>query len=227
MKKAGLVVSVAVLLVCGCGSSFMVAAQSMATSSPVTLFSPNKHRGEQLKSCVTFAQSRERMRAARGSLCDLYYGHLYAGDDWDWFQSAANPGQRSLVRDLGALDWNDSFTIPIIEPLPKLKPGEVRNITVDTSGADGADGAPGADGDGVVRPRPGENVQRPPKRDGKPKIDPVFAKAILGHLYVMHVVDDVSDFYVLFRIDALTRGDNCTISWRLVPAPESPTAQKQ
>jgi hypothetical protein len=230
MKKVRLFLAGAFLvLLCGCGSSFMVAAQSQVTSSTVIIFSPIKHRGEQLKPCVRFVSNRERLIAARGSLCDLYYGNLYSGDDWDWFQSAANPGQRSLVRDLGALDWNDSFAVPIVEPLPKLKPGEQRNITVDTSGLDGADGEDGADGDRIVRHRPsrGETIQIPPKSYGKPKVDPVFAKAILGHLYVIHVVDDVSDFYVLFRIEALERGDNCTISWRVVPTPGSQTVEKQ
>jgi hypothetical protein len=240
MKKAGLLVSGAcLLLLCVCAGSCTVAAQSMATSSTVTLYSAIKHRNEQLRSCVNFAETRARMNASGGSLCDLYYGNMYAGDDWDWFQSSPQRGHRSLVRDLGALAWTDRFTVPIVEPLPKLKPGEQRSISVDTSGADGADGAPGArgrdaaDADGVVRPRESpepsrvENRERPPKHDGKPKIDPVFAKAILGHLYVIHVVDDVSDFYALFRVEALARGDNCTISWKLIPAPEAQTSQRK
>jgi hypothetical protein len=115
----------------------------------------------------------------------------------------------------------------------KLKPGERRQIGVDTSGADGADGrdglpgARGEDGDGAVRSRPTQarsvpiEPSRPPsgpKRDGKPKIDPLFVKAIPGHMYVIHVVDDVNDFYALFRVEELESGDNCTISWKRITA---------
>jgi hypothetical protein len=131
------------------------------------------------------------------------------------------------------------FTVPVIEPLPKLKPGERRRVSIDASGADGADGEPGrpgargADGDGVVRDdvmrepaaRDLENPDIPqaslprPKRDGKPKVDPMFVKAIVGHMYVIHVVDETRDFYVLFRVESLERGDNCTISWRRIEPP--------
>lgn len=161
----------------------------------------------------------------RGAPWDLAYGLLRAGDDFDWFQSAGAGDNRSLIRDLGELKWSDVFTVPVIEPLPKLKPGEQRTITVDSSGADGADGAPGADGDGVVRAQPTRNSG--PKHDGKPRVDPIFVKAIVGHLYAIHVVHEASDFYALFRVDALTRGDNCTISWRLVPAPATNTVRKE
>jgi hypothetical protein len=58
-----------------------------------------------------------------------------------------------------------------------------------------------------------------PKRDGKPKIDPAFVKAIVGHVYVIHVVDDTRDLYALFRVEELQRGDYCTVSWKLIPEP--------
>jgi hypothetical protein len=38
---------------------------------------------------------------------------------------------------------------------------------------------------------------------------------------VIHVVDDKRDFYALFRVDKLQRGDNCTISWKMIPASQS------
>jgi hypothetical protein len=178
----------------------------------VSLYSPNKHPNENLKSCLNFQTGNTMSRSAR---CDLRYGALYAGDELDWFESSTASGDRSVIRDLGLLDWTDDYKVSRVEPLAKLKAGEQRHITVDTSGADGADGA---DGDGVPRPK-----ARPsrPKNDGKPKVDPLFVKALVGHLYVIHVVDDVRDFYALFRVEALERGDNCTMSWRLIPAPET------
>jgi hypothetical protein len=51
-------------------------------------------------------------------------------------------------------------------------------------------------------------------------------KAIVGHLYAIHVVTDTQDFYALFRVEALTRGDNCTVSWRWVPAPAAQTTRE-
>jgi len=215
MRNAVLIfLGAVVYLFCLSASSYVSAQQPQESS--VTLYSVNKHRGKQLKSCVNFKV------APTGSLrapCDLRYGALYAGDNLDWFESSGAAGHRSVIKDLGEQTWNTYFEVPAVEPLPKLKPGEQRHVTIDTSGADGADGAPGADGDGVVRPRPRPATDQRPKHDGKQKIDPMFVKAVLGHIYVIHVVDDSRDFYVLFRVEALERGDNCTVSWKLIPAP--------
>ena len=116
----------------------------------------------------------------------------------------------------------------MVIPFPKLKPGENRVLTFDLSGADGADGADGAngangaDGDGVVRNRqtgeayPKSGKPAPPKRpkhDGKPKIDPSWVKAVVGHMYVIHIDGSSSrDFYVLFRVEEMKRGDVYTLS---------------
>jgi len=31
----------------------------------------------------------------------------------------------------------------------------------------------------------------------------------------------MASFYALFRVDKLVRGDNCTISWEVIAAPET------
>jgi len=197
----------------------MVVAIPASAQEKVTLHAPRKY-SEQNKTFVdfqkTFFDFQVGELAKRHAPWDLGYGLLRAGDDWDWFQSAGSADNRGIIRDLGTLEWTDQFAIPVIEPLPKLKPGERRTIGIDTSGADGADGSPGADGDGVVRARP---TNSPPKRDGKPKIDPIFVKAVAGHLYVIHVVSDTRDYYAAFRVEELVRGESCTISWRLITAP--------
>ena len=78
----------------------------------------------------------------------------------------------------------------------------------------------------VVRPRPQSSAApRRPKRDGQPKIDPMFVRAVVGHIYVIHVVDDVRDFYALFRVENLQKADQCTISWKLI-APPQPAERK-
>jgi hypothetical protein len=199
--------------------------------STVTLYSVHKHRGEQRNLCFNFQRGPSKSLRAD---CDLKYGLLYAGDELDWFESSTARDDRSVIKDLGDYSWTAEFTVPVVKPLPKLKPGTQRSFTVDTSGADGADGAPGApgksgaDGDGVVRTQkipvtPSASmiptVPARPKNDGKPKIDSVWVKAVSGHLYVIHVVDDTRDFYALFRVEELQRGDSCTISWKLIPEP--------
>jgi hypothetical protein len=183
---------------------------------------------------------------------DLDYGSLYVSEEHDWFQVSTAKGVRTAFRDLGKHDWTDSFSVPVVEPFPVLKEGEQRHVTVDASGRDGEDGAPGAqgaegedgapgvDGGGVTRPplpvtgaaRGPESLSEPrpprrPKHDGVPKVDPVFVKAVPGHMYVIRVVDADEDFYVLFRIESLVRGDNCTITWKRVPPPaQSASASK-
>ena len=53
----------------------------------------------------------------------------------------------------------------------------------------------------------------------------MFVKAIAGHMYVIRVVNETDDFYVLFRVEEIERGSKCTISWRMVPAPSAEIAQ--
>lgn len=210
----------------------------------VTLYSPLQYSHDQSRAFFDFQSGR---LAIHGAPWDLAYGLLRAGDDFDFFQSAGAHSNRGLIRDLGELKWTDQFEIPVIEPLPKLKPGEQRQISVDTSGADGADGrsaklgntddvfsrVPPPRNDFPVEPTtlPSPTIERAPdsrpKRDGKTKTSPVFIKAIVGHVYAIHVVNDTQDYYALFRVEAMTRGDNCTISWRLVPAPVAETVRKQ
>jgi hypothetical protein len=196
----------------------------------VTLYAKNKYKNDPRAFCFNFEAGSQ---VPEGRRCDLYYGTLYAGDDFDWFQSSAAGGNRSVIKDLGPQLWTSAFTVPDIEPFPKLKPGEQRHVIIDTSGADGADGAPGApgangaDADGVVRPTVNPPIAdlpaRRPKNDGKPKVDSLFVKAIVGDMYVIRVVDPLSDFYALFRVDSLERGDKCTISWRIIPPPQGGT----
>lgn len=238
MKSARLILVGAVMSLACLNTSL---AQPPAQDSSVTLYSVQKHRGEQRNFCLNFQKGPSTLSRAD---CDLAYGLLYAGDEFDWFQSASSQGNRSVIKDLGEHDWSTWFAVPVVEPLAKLKPGEQRNITVDVSGADGADGAPGArgapavpgaDADGVVRQKAtkadsadagASGTESPrPKRDGKPKVDPLFVKAIVGHIYVIHVVDDSRDFYALFRVEALQRGDNCTVSWKLIPEPMNPSSE--
>lgn len=190
----------------------------------VTLYALNKYPNDWSRSLFSFKTGAFVQDL---ELWDLNYGSLYVNDEWDWFSVSLATNARTAARDLGELSWGDYFEVPTVEPFPKLKEGETRTFKVDASGADGADGedgAPAVDGDGKVRPKPRKVVATDPpkvKRTGVPVVDPVLVKAIVGHMYVVRVVDNDSDFYVLFRVESLVRGDNCTITWKRIVSPES------
>jgi len=40
-------------------------------------------------------------------------------------------------------------------------------------------------------------------------------------MYVAHVVNDKEDFYALFRVDAIARGDYCVVSWKVIDQPRA------
>ena len=221
MLRLRLLFIASVIVLSGLSNSF---AQNSGT-----LFSPHKH-SEKRKVCLNF---KTGLSDSKNEPCDMEYGLLGINGDFDWFQSSAERKNRSVIRDLGSHFWTDSFAVPAVDPLPELKPGEQRNISIDVSGADGADGKPGKRGDPAGDALPSEankSASDPgsttsevlphlrPKNDGKPKIDPLFVKAIVGHMYVIHVVDENADFYALFRVDALNEGA-CNVSWKLIPAP--------
>ena len=227
MSRLRLLFIASVIVLSGLSNSF---AQNSGT-----LFSPHKHR-EKPRVCLNF---KTGLSDSKNEPCDMEYGLLGINGDFDWFQSSAERKNRSVIRDLGSHFWTDSFAVPAVDPLPELKPGEQRNISIDVSGADGADGKPGERGDpgpdGGTPAVPTETSGNKsagdpgrttpevlpalrPKNDGRPKIDPLFVKAIVGHIYVIHVVDDQSDFYAVFRVDALQEGA-CDVSWKLIPTP--------
>jgi hypothetical protein len=209
------------LVVCLSLSARAQTTAPQAASEPgvrrVTLYGPQAHGQDTSRALFSFKTGEY------GQSWDLNYGSLYVNEDHDWFEVPTREGVRTAFRDLGAHDWADSFEVPVVEPFPELKEGEQRTVRIDVSGADGEDGAPGADGDGVVRPDP---RPRRPKNDGVPKVDPIFVKAEVGHMYVIRVVEGDEDFYVLFRVESLVRGDNSTISWKRVSAPGPTTASK-
>lgn len=238
------------------GAAFVTLLLTIPVSAQdtATLYSSLQYNHDQSRAFFDFQKGEV---AKRGAPWDLAYGLLRAREEFDWFQSSGSFGDRSVIKDLGRLEWTSRFEVPVIEPLPKLKPGEQRIVRVDGSGADGADGGAGEvalgssgwadpvnagpskppthdiDNTGVIRSQLGPDFApkiepRPkPKHDGKLKIDPFFVKAVVGHIYAIHVVNVTRDYYVLFRVEALTRGDHCTISWRLAPTPVPETVRKQ
>lgn len=123
---------------------------------------------------------------------DLGYGFLSI-DGQDWFTVSLGNDDRSVIKDLGELNWLDSFKVPALTPLPALENGQTRNITVDASAS---------------------------TRKAWAKTNGVFAKAIVNHIYLVRIKRSDTDFYAMFRLESIEQQDNCTISWRLIPPPE-------
>ncbi|MFL6332221.1 MAG: hypothetical protein ACJ754_02655 [Pyrinomonadaceae bacterium] len=234
-------------------------AQTWAQSpsvSEVTLYSPIKYGPDFGKGLFNFQIGSITPACCRW---DLAYGTLSVGEEHDWLQVAASNTTRTAIKDLGALNWNDSFQVPVVEPFPQLKAGEQRLIVVNADGPNrparptfpkplpGPEvnseallrGSPirfgyspfiipdvpgpvvGIEGPSLPRkptpPQPPPAPSRPPS----PPTTPIFAKAVVGHIYVVHVVEEDADYYALFRVESLERGDHCTISWKLIPPPEN------
>ena len=178
------------------------------------------------RNCFDFvSESEVRCR----SRWDIVYGSMRAGEEWDWFYVPASGNARTRIVSLGKKRWRDLKSVPEVEPLPRLKPGEKRVVSVDASGAKGVDGSPGLDGapgangingDGSVSlsqaepPRPGPIVVRAPETPRKPvTTSEHLIRAVKGGMYVLRVVDDEHDFHVLIRVDDIVRGRTATISW--------------
>lgn len=216
------------------------------TQQTIILYSPLQYRNQSRAS----VDLQLATYAPRNRFGDVGYGYGRFGDEFDWLQISAAQNNRSVILHLGKLAWTDSFMVPWLEPLAKLKPGEKRVVFISTRGKDGCDGMPGVealpgkdgeDGRNANGSYVDRSVERPsPRIPDRPRdpIDPCKGKrpaeirtssnllrANLGHMYAIHVVDDERDFYALFRIESLQRGDNCTISWKLIPSPQRPESK--
>jgi hypothetical protein len=169
--------------------------QSDITSLPqtVTLYSPHDKatvNSGYTRACFSFKLGTSKR--SNSTDWELGYGLLQIGNE-DWFSVSGIDGARSVIEDLGKLGWSDPFKVPVLEPLPELKEGEKRQITVDASG----------------------DTHEAWKKSTK-----IFARAEVDHMYVVHVKDRQSDFYAMFHLEQLEQGKYCTISWKRVPTPE-------
>jgi hypothetical protein len=48
-----------------------------------------------------------------------------------------------------------------------------------------------------------------------------MVRVLTGHMYLVHSRDNNKDLYVMFRVESLKPHDEVTISWKVVPSPES------
>ncbi len=138
---------------------------------------------------------------------DIGYALAVLGDE-DYFQVKLNEGDRGVLKDSGALDWFDSVEVPTLEPLPALEKGQSRHIAVDSSTLIKGEARH------AIMGSSGNNTDKEWVRTNG-----IFAKAVVGHMYLAHVKDEGSDFYALFRVEELVQRERCTISWRLTAPP--------
>lgn len=52
----------------------------------------------------------------------------------------------------------------------------------------------------------------------------LLAKAVVNHMYIIHVTNAQSDYYVLIHVDALVKNDRCVITWKQLSDLSSPKA---
>lgn len=186
---------IGVLLLLGILAAFDYIASAQQT---ITLYAPeNKERTKhsEAKSWFNFqfgVRGNEHRRISNNNW-DLGYGFLAISNE-DWFTvSLQGNDSQSVIKDLGKLDWSGSFEIPKLAPLPVVEKGKSRQVIIDSSG---------------------QNHKAWAESNG------ISAKAVVGHMYLVRIKRTGVDFYVLFRLESLEQQDNCTISWKLIPAPE-------
>ena len=181
---------------------YLQQAKSAGIPQSFTLYPPRDKltgRYDETRACFSFKMGANKLPNSIDppelSDWDLGYGFMRISNE-DWLTVGSGRDQRSVMKELGKHDWSDTFNVPVLEPLPRLMEGERRPITIDSSADTHAAWA---------------------------NSTTHFAKAKVGHMYVMHVKDEQADFYVLFRVEQLEQGEQCTISWKRIPTPERQT----
>lgn len=164
------------------------------------------HHANSEKSSVSFRSNSYDPSIGPRHNPDLLYGGLNLNGDKDWFKVAFESRDRSRIRDLGAIDWSDDIPVPVLPIVP------------------------------CPRNEPCGRIQIPPSSSGKKiqdeDVNPHIAKAIVGHMYLVHTHDEerdlsnpsefgtILDFYTLVRVEELKANTSCTITWKRIPSPK-------
>ena len=141
------------------------------------------------RTSINFESGERGSPNGRTANYDLTYGNLAVNYDADWFE-VRDP--RSMIIDLGAKQWGD------FKETPSFSKGK--------------------------KPRKPLPLSRPKVLDasaGVKEHSPYqqFVRVEAGHMYLMKVMRERKTFYVMFRVDSLSRVDNCVLSWKKVPPP--------
>jgi hypothetical protein len=175
---------------------FAAGAQVVAAQQTVTLHVPliTEKLYDDEKALFNFEKGvagKTRIKGV-GIVYDLGYGFMAINDE-DWFTLSPHRADRSVIKDLGALNWFDSFKVPALTPLPELEKGKEHTFTVNTSGDTGKKWA--------------ETTR-------------IHAKVVVGHMYVVRIKRPDTDFYALFRVEEHEQRASCRITWSVIPTPE-------
>lgn len=176
-------------------------------------------------------------KGCRTMLC-IVYGDRY-GNNWDIFHIGGGPTSQTRMVQIGEYRWTDSFTVPNVEPWRELAPGETRTVSVNTSGANGANGSNAGRGldqdtgelasasfknedyaNARLQRQVGSTVKSTEGKVRKDSYTPVV-EAKLGYMYVVRVKDPKNDYYVVIRVDELTRGERVVLSYKKMEIPKS------
>jgi hypothetical protein len=169
MKNSGLVRLLVLILCTVCSQATIKAGNQMdAGTKTVKLLSRQKYQNYS-RACFSFEYGINGEDALRVTRNDW---DIQFGNGGDVFDVTMVTDDRSRIKDLGELSWDDGFKAPLL-----------------TAHDD-------------------------------PKTREPSVAAVIGHIYLVHTKDKETDLYALFRVESLEPGDNVTISWKLIPAPE-------
>ena len=117
---------------------------------------------------------------------DIRFGGMMVNGDYHWLEIAERRGAQSVVKDLGAMSWDEVTHVPLLPASPEPYTGAIVHTRR-----------------GITAP---ENV---------------VVRAAAGHMYLLHVKDQRTEYYVMFRVESLDPNGECTLSWKRVPSPKS------
>jgi len=141
------------------------------------------------RSSVNFESGVRGLTTGQCADSHLNYGNLTVNNDNDWLQ-VCNP--RSWIVDLGTKQWGDFKATP--SSFAGKKPRKPLPLNAPY----------------VIDASAGSKEVSPFQQ---------FARVRIGHMYLMKVVSGRKKIYVMFRVDNLTKKDNCLLSWKKVPPP--------
>ena len=123
-----------------------------AVAQSATLFSRNKYPTQQRKNCITFVETNEVRKPppgapvelgtpiqSRNERCDVTYGSLWVNNELDGSKAPVPRKIAVLSKIWDHTPGQTEFMVPVVAPLPKLKPGEVRTVSISVDGADAPD----------------------------------------------------------------------------------------
>lgn len=181
---------------------FSAFASNPCYQQGVTLHTPqDKATGkyDEARACFSFKYGLRNDESDRdwhlGGDWDLGYGFVIGDDDWFILNNYSD--NRTVIKDLGALNWSDSIHAPPLEPLPLLPKAERRPMN------------------GYV-----ESFRLLMDLSGNTNKSNIMAKVVIGHMYLMRLKDEETDLYAMFRVEKFVQGSYCRISWALIPSPQ-------